>query len=101
MNKNMNLHKNKEKKLLLREECLSFPPLSLIYRFYATEKENQPHFCIFVCTEQDFTEIDVGSDLLCALSYFRKIVDESVTPCTLADVVSDLIYWDAHEIFAK
>lgn len=101
MNQNMDMHKNKEKKLLLREENRSFSTFSLIYRFYATEQENQPHFYIFVCTEQDFSETEVGSDLLRALSYFRKIVDESVTPCTLADVVSDLIYWDAHEIFAK
>ena len=68
--------------------------IPLYYRLKAVGNDRTSHFLISVCNGEECVEVDAGSDLLRALTHFRRIVNGKVTPCTLCDVLHDLHYFE-------
>ena len=86
-----------EKEIELAEEiakvCGERVVYSLLFR-----KENRDRFALRVRMRGEQTEAALGSDWFFAAEAFRKVVQGSVTPCTVEEVLADLRY---ESIFLK
>ena len=86
-----------EHTVLLARARTSLPMLSLDYRLQAVMLgRGSGGLWITVETDEDRERAYAGEDLARAITYFDRIVEGGVTPCTLQDVVSDLQWEETH-----
>ena len=78
--------------LLLYEKTACSGFLSVNYRLWASTDTLHPDFCVTVSTDQDECTAPLGTDLLWATEIFRILSQGLVTPCTLFDVLKDLLF---------
>lgn len=76
----------------LTEDNVYFGGMNLRYRLLVCAGGGLSRFHIHVCKDEEFDEVDVGTDLARALSYYQSIVCGIVTPCTLKEVLRELQY---------
>ena len=81
-----------EHTLLICEERCFLSGIPYVYRLRAVGNELHSYFLISASAPGEEEQVSAGSDLLRAVSYFNRIVKNSVTPCTLEDVWDDLTY---------
>lgn len=78
--------------ILLHEECRPCADISLTYRLFVLPSKSATHFLITAKTAEDEAQVALNVPLPMALSYFQKIAEGKVMPCTLCDVLADLRY---------
>ena len=78
--------------ILLTEDHVYFGGMHLTYRLYAFAKRTHRCFRIRVEMEEEFAEGALGTDLKRAVERYQRILDGTVTPCALDDVLQDLQY---------
>ncbi len=83
---------NSQNRITLHEEHVYFGGMNLAYQLMLSRGEELHSFCIRVSKGSEVREVDVGTDLSRALSWYEAIVRGRVTPCTLEEVLRDLQY---------
>ncbi len=83
---------NTQNRITLHEEHVYFGGMNLTYQLMLVRGEELHSFCIRVRKGGEVQEVDVGTDLSRALSWYEAIVRGTVTPCTLEEVVKELQY---------
>ena len=78
--------------VLLTEDHIYFGGMSLSYQLLIETEKRIHHFYIRIQKSEEQEIADVGTDLYRAIRWYRSIVDGTVTPCTLAEVLEDLQY---------
>ncbi|MBQ7335934.1 MAG: hypothetical protein IJW92_05640 [Clostridia bacterium] len=76
----------------LQEDHVYFGGMNLTYRLLMTTGARIHRFRIRVVKDGEFGEGDAGCDLFRAMGYYQRIVEGTVTPCTLEAVLHDLQY---------
>ncbi len=78
--------------VLLTEDHVYFGGMSLSYQLLIGTEKCIRHFYIRIQKSEEQEIADVGTDLFRAIRWYQSIVDGTVTPCTLAEVLEDLQY---------
>ncbi len=77
--------------LILMEEQVLFGGLSLMYRFFATGTGNDVEYGISVELGSETATQMLGNRLLRAWELYHSIKRGAVTPCSLSEVVNDIV----------
>ncbi len=77
--------------LILAEEQVLFGGLSIMYRFFACGQGSQVQFGIRVELGDEVSEHSLGNRLLRALELYQRIKGGAVTPCSLPEVIADIV----------
>ncbi|MBQ9773267.1 MAG: hypothetical protein IJW49_11955 [Clostridia bacterium] len=78
--------------ILLTEDHIYFGGMHLTYQLYVLAKRTYRLFRIRVEKAEEFAEGELGNDLKKAIELYQSILEGTVTPCTLEDVLLDLQY---------
>ena len=82
-----------ENRLVLSEHDNTVADKRYLYRLYAAaESGNLPQFYIAVSGNGEYSEGCIATDLTEAARILEAIVNGGVTPCTLNEVLSDLLF---------
>ncbi len=81
----------KEGSVVLSEDHICFGGMHLVYQLLVCPADLQRRFCICIRKEEECAQAPLGSDLTRAMDCYRRIVEGSVTPCALEDVLADLL----------
>ncbi len=76
--------------MVLKEESVYFGGMGLRYRLSARSADGICQYSIGVGLGCEYCEMGVGQDLELAITYYHRIVQGRVTPCSLGDVLQDL-----------
>ena len=77
--------------VILENSCAMVAGVVLQYRLLATHTRE---FWIEVSGRNEVVAASLGTDLRCAIGYFDRIVEGGATPCSVCDVVADLLWSD-------
>ena len=83
---------NAQNRITLHKEHVYFGGMNLTYQLVLERGTELHSFCIRVIKGSEIREVDVGTDLSRALSWYEAIVRGTVTPCTLEEVIRELQY---------
>ena len=79
-------------KVLLAEEHVYFGGMNLTYQLLVLTGESMNRYRIRVIKGDEVDAAELGTDLLTAVQWYRTIVQGTVTPCALQDVMHELQY---------
>ena len=83
-------HSDASEARLLARSCAARGGLFVEYRLEQTVSATESGYYLTLFGAGDFGRISVGEDLLFAVECYRTAVQGCVTPCAIADIVSDL-----------
>ena len=83
---------NRKKELLIQTDTKTVCGIELTYRLIAVQKAKGARFLIVVNSREEQAGAEIGHELFRAMELYRIIVDGSVTPCTLSDILEDFAY---------
>ncbi|MBQ8432726.1 MAG: hypothetical protein IJX28_07560 [Clostridia bacterium] len=90
MMKDLGIRTEETAQMTLKEECVLYGGLSLLYRLIAERRRKQTRFFVSVELNGERAGSYLGDDLLRAWDTYSKLVRGAVTPCSLQEVLSDL-----------
>ena len=77
---------------ILLEEHIYFGGMNLTYQLKVHIGNTVNRYRIRIIKDSESEEAELGTDLLSAIQYYRRIVHGTVTPCALQDVLQELRY---------
>lgn len=78
--------------VLLTEDHVYFGGMNLTYELRMITERVARRFLIRVEKADEFCVAELGGDLVRAVEHYRRVVDGTVTPCALEDVLQDIQY---------
>ena len=83
---------NSLESILLTEDHIYFGGMNLSYQLLVQTDPRMHRFYIRIQKSEEVETAELGTDLYRAVRCYRQIVDGTVTPCTLEEVLLDLRY---------
>ena len=92
--------KQRNVRVLQTETCRT-ETFSAEYILMSIETARQTYYAIEICSSSEGAMELLGTDFERVQRYFEIMVNETVTPCTLRDVVHDMICGEEERCYRK